>query len=288
MDRFRFLVFALFCLSTLRLLAQQNPYFVAYDHSMEEAGTLEISHRSAIGFQRQDLPTYWAPLVEFEYGMTNWWSSAFYLEAASQSHDATVFTGFRWENRFRPLKKEHRINPILYLEYDNTNEASRIKNEVVGHTELTEETLSRLRGEKEREMEGKLVLSTIAKGWNFAENFIVSKNLTEGEATEFGYALGIYRNLGGNNPLECRLCHAAFTPGLEMYGGLGSSDRFGLSETSHFLAPTVAWRLSEDSSLKVSPGFGLTGNSERFLLRVGYSYEIEGFGSRVARMFGRK
>ncbi len=288
MHRFRILTLALIGLFALPLVAQQSPYFVAYDHSMEEAGTLEISHRDAFGFQRQDLPTYWAPLVEFEYGMTNWWSSAFYLEAASQSHDATVFTGFRWENRFRPLKKEHRINPVLYLEYDNTNEASRIKNEVVGHTELSEESLSELRGEKEREIEGKLILSSNAKGWNFAENFIVSKNLTGSEATEFGYALGVYRNLGGTPPSECRLCRAAFTTGLEMYGGLGSSERFGLSDTSHFLAPTLAWRLSEESSLKVSPGFGLTGNSERFLLRVGYSYEIEGFGSRVARMFRRK
>jgi hypothetical protein len=288
MHRFRFLTLALVCLCSFPLLAQQNPYFVAYDHSMEEAGTLEISHRSVFGFQRQDLPTYWAPLVEFEYGMTDWWSSAFYLEAASQPHDATVFTGFRWENRFRPLRKEHRINPILYLEYDNTNEASRIKNEVVGHTELSEETLSQSRGVKERELEGKLILSTNARGWNLAENFIVSKNLVEGEAPEFGYALGIYRNLGGGHPSGCRVCREAFTAGLEMYGGLGSSDRFGLSDTSHFLAPTVAWRLNEESSLKVSPGFGLTGISERFLLRVGYSYEIEGFGSRVAHMFRRK
>ena len=32
------------------------------------------------------------------------------------------------ENRFRPLKREHIINPVLYLEYESLNEASKILN----------------------------------------------------------------------------------------------------------------------------------------------------------------
>lgn len=182
----RFLALLLFSCLALPALAQHSPYFVAYDHSMEEPGNLEISHRSMFGVQRNDLPNYWAPLVEFEYGVTGWWSSAMYLEAASQAHDATVFTGFRFENRFKPLKEEHKINPILYFEFENVNEASRIKNEVVGHAEPSDEKLRDLRAEKERAIEGKLILSSNVKGWNVAENFIVEKNLSEDEGVEFG------------------------------------------------------------------------------------------------------
>lgn len=87
---------------------------------------------------------------------------------------------------------------------------------------------------------------------------------------------------------DCRFCRENFTAGLEMYGGLGSTEAFGLRDTAHYVAPTVAWRLSEDSSLKVSPGFGMTENSDRFLLRVGYTFEISGFGSKVAHMFRGK
>ncbi len=285
---YRFLAVALLFVLFLSFPAftQDSPYFVTYDHTMEERGNLEINHKSMIGWQRENLPTYWAPLVEFEYGVTGWWSSSLYLEAASQAHDATVFTGFRLENRFKPLKQEHKINPILYFEFEDVNEASRIKNEIVGHTELTDEPLSELRAEKEREIEGKLILSSNAKGWNFSENFIVEKNFSEEEGVEFGYALGVYHPLASMASGEkCSFCRENFNVGLELYGGLGSTEAFGFSNTAHYLAPTVAWRFSEDQVLRVSPNFGLTGNSDRVLLRIGYTYEIEGFGSKLSRMF---
>jgi len=266
--------------------AQYSPYFVTYDHQLEEPGNLEITSQATVGIQKHDLPNYWAPLVELEYGATGWWSTSLYLEGASQSNDATVFTGFRLENRFKPLKSEHRIDPVLYFEFENINEASRIQKEVVGHSELSDEPLSSLRGEKARELEGKLILSSNAKGWNIAENFIVEKNLTEDEGVEFGYALGVYRPLAtvaSGNP--CRFCRENFNAGLELYGGLGSTEQFGFSDTAHYIAPALAWRVSENSTIRFSPGFGLTANSARTLLRFSYTYEIPSFGRAVRNMF---
>lgn len=278
-----------FCslLFVLPAAAQHSPYFVTYDHQMEEPGNLEITSQATVGIQKHDLPNYWAPLVELEYGATGWWSTSLYLEGASQSNDATVFTGFRLENRFRPLKSEHRINPVLYFEFENINEASRIQKEVVGHSEPSAESLSSLRGEKAREIEGKLILSSNAKGWNIAENFIVEKNLTEDEGVEFGYALGVYHPLAtiaSGNP--CRFCRENFNAGLELYGGLGSTEQFGFSDTAHYIAPALAWRVSENSTIRLSPGFGLTPNSARTLLRFSYTYEIPSFGRAVRNMFG--
>jgi hypothetical protein len=71
-----------------------------------------------------------------------------------------VFTGFRLENRFRVLNGEHRINPVLYFEYENINEASRIQKEVLGHAERSNESLQDLKNETAREIEAKLILST--------------------------------------------------------------------------------------------------------------------------------
>ncbi len=285
---------ALLSLAALILLAvsaaaQSNPFFVTYDHHLEEPGNLEISHQSNIGFQKHDLPTYWAPLLELEYGVTGWWSSSLYLEAASQPHDSTVFTGYRLENRFKPLKAEHKINPILYFEFEDINEASRIQKEIVGHAEPSNEPFSELRHEHEREIEAKLILSSSVKNWTISENFIVEKNLSQDEGFEFGYAFGTYRPLSTiASGKECRFCRENFAAGIEMYGGLGSTEAFGISQTAHYLAPGLVWRLSDTSNVKVSPAFGLTENSARMLLRFGYTYEINGFGSKVAHLFGRK
>ena len=44
-----------------------------------------------------------------------------YLDGQVTVHDSTIFTGYRWENRFRPLLREHWINPVIYVEFENTS-----------------------------------------------------------------------------------------------------------------------------------------------------------------------
>src|SRR5579871_3596818 len=80
--------------------AQESPYIVAYDHYMEEPGSLDVEYFSTFGTQRggNDFHAFW---MEFEYGATAWWTTEVYLDAQDTFHDGTVFTGFRWENRFR-------------------------------------------------------------------------------------------------------------------------------------------------------------------------------------------
>lgn len=277
---------SLFLLLAAAGLAQEKPYFVTYDHHMEEPGNLELSWMNTVGVQRNQLPAYWAPFLEIGYGVTGWWTSELYLEGQSQRGDSTIFTGWRLENRFRPLAREHRINPILYFEFANINEASRIQREVVGHAESLDEENAELRRERARELELKLILSSQVRDWNISENFIVEKNLSEDEGFEFGYAFGVARPLSRlASARECRWCRENFVAGVEFYGGLGSSQRFGLADTAHYLAPVLAWQLSDNSSLKFSPAFGLTGKSDRVLIRFGYSYEVDGFARKISRLF---
>src|SRR5690348_6158055 len=125
-------------LLTATALAQEAPYFVTYDHHLEEPGNLEISVANTGGLARADQRTYFAPYLEFEYGTKAWWTSEVYLEWQSTLGDSTIFTGWRLENRFRPLKREPRINPVLYLEYENINEASRIQKEKIGRASCRE------------------------------------------------------------------------------------------------------------------------------------------------------
>jgi hypothetical protein len=260
--------------------SQERAYFVTYDHYLEEPGNLEIAIANTSGFPK-DGRGYAAPWIELEYGLTGWWTAEVYLEGVTTRHDGSGFAGWRWENRFRPLKAEHAINPVLYVEYENISEASRIQKEIVGAGALSLEPIADLREEHAHELEGKLILSSAWRGWNVAENFIFEKNLSEDEGVEFGYSVGVSRSLGGlASGTACVFCRENIVVGAEMYGGLGSTRETGLSETRHFLAPVVGWRLSSRSTLKASVGFGLTDASDRYLLRVGYAYELPMRGGR--------
>ncbi|HXX01971.1 MAG TPA: hypothetical protein VEJ00_12215, partial [Candidatus Acidoferrales bacterium] len=213
---------------------QEAPYFVTYTHYLEEPDNLEVAANSTFATQRGGNRTlaYWS---ELEYGVTGWWTTEFYLDGQTTFHDSTVFTGFRWENRFRPLKREHWINPLLYVEFENVNGADKILKEVEGHDVETDFASSNAEGrsERQRELELKLILSSSFKGWNVSENLLFVKNLSN-EPWEFGYAWGISRPLALKaSARKCSFCAENFVAGVEMYGGLGDRYRFGLQETSH-------------------------------------------------------
>lgn len=260
--------------------AQESPYFIAYNHHLEEPGALEIALVPMFATQRagNDFVAGW---LEIEYGVNAWWTTELYLDGQRTFHDSTVFTGFRWENRFRPLELEHAINPLLYVEYEDVNGADKVMKEVVGHDVESDhaEPNAESRSESERELELKLILSSMFGGWNVSENVIAVKNLA-GEPWEFGYALGVSRPLAFQaSPQPCTLCPENFVAAVEMYGGLGDTEEFGLNGTSHYLAPSLAWSLPAGITVRVSPGWGLNDDSHRFLLRLGISKEF----SRVAR-----
>ena len=113
----------LICLCATSAFAQERAYFVTYDHYLEERGNLEIAVATTTGFPKAGNSTYTAPWLELEYGITGWWTAELYFEGVTTRRDGSGFTGWRWENRFRPLKSEHRINPVIYIEYENINEA---------------------------------------------------------------------------------------------------------------------------------------------------------------------
>jgi hypothetical protein len=276
----------LFLVHPLRVEGQENPYIVAYDHNLEEPGNLEVEYFSTFGTQRGG-PGFHAFWAEFEYGATAWWTTEFYLDGQTTFGQSTLFTGFRWENRVRPLKREHFINPVLYAEFEDLNEADKILKEVEGHDVEADQAVpnSIARRQVKREIELKLILSSNYKGWNFTENTLAVKNLSN-QPWEFGYALGASRPLAMKGAAHrCNFCLQHFIAGVELYGGLGDRYSFGLHDTSQYLAPGLAWNLPSGWTLRIEPTFGLNGNSHQFLVRWGVSYEITGFGHAVESLF---
>src|SRR5450755_4426754 len=289
---FRFNLIALFLslhfLCSLSVFAQESPYIVTYDHYLEEPGSLEVEYFSTFGTQRagNDFDAFW---TEFEYGVTAWWTTEVYVSGQTTFNDSTIFTGDRWENRFRLLQREHIVNPVLYIEYEQTSGADKILKEVEGHDVESDfaDSNAELRRDHDHELEMKLLLSSTFKGWNVALNPIFTKNLSPSEPWEFAYAIGASHPLAMKaSPRHCNFCPENFIVGLEMYGGLGDTESPGLHETSHYLAPVAAWNLPSNWTIRLSSGFGLNDNSHRLLLRWGLSREFPSFGEMISRVFG--
>lgn len=264
--------------------AQEWPYFITYSHDMEEPDNLEINLGSVAG-KPQDGDRFIGSALEFEYGVKTWWTTEFYFDGQTTQHDSTIFTGYRWENRFRPLLREHWINPVIYIELEDINGGDKSLREVVGHDGKDNliEPNGDVRSEKKRELETKLILGSNFRGWNISENIIAEKNLTN-EPWEFGYAWGISRPLGLKaSSHNCTFCAEKFRAGVEMYGGLGDRYSFGMRLTSHYIGPTINWQSPNGMVFSFSPQFGVNDFSVPHLFRFGVSYEIEGFLERFHR-----
>lgn len=288
--RIKFLPFALLVLGCVMLLAVtasagDRPYFITYDHTMEEPGNLEIEASGLTG-QPQGGDIFTSGLTEFEYGAKGWWTTEFYLDGQTTANQSTIFTGYRWENRFRMLMKEHAINPVFYVEFEDINGADKTLKEIVGFDGQEDGLVpnSIARQEKERELEMKLILSSNVGGWNIAENIIAEKNLSD-EPWEFGYSAAFSRPLAFlASANECVLCRENFQAGAEFYGGLGTANKFTVHGTSQYIAPVLGWQV-HNAMFKIAPTFGLTDESYRVMLRFGVTYEIDGFGREVRKLF---
>jgi hypothetical protein len=265
----------IFLSGSLPAHAQEKPYFVTYSQDLEEPGNLEIETKTALA--RPDGSNHFgATAFELEYGAKAWWTSELYLDGQATSRDSTVFTGFRLENRVRPLMREYLINPVLYVEFEDISGADKAILEVVGHDGQPDLASPNGEARREHKHEGelKLILSSNLKSWNISENFIAEKNL--GHAPwEFGYAVGAARPLRTlSSGRECTFCLDKFVAGVEAYGGLGDTWDLSLHNTSDYIAPLLGWQLPHSVRLSFSPGFGLTSSSLSRVYRTGLAVEV--------------
>jgi hypothetical protein len=258
--------------------APEPPYFVTYSDVLEEPGNLEIASQN-LGAAPKNTNPFYSQTVEFEYGVTAWYTTEVYLQGQSTVNDSTVFTGFRWENRFRPLRSTYWINPVIYVEYEDHNQADKSFLEITDHQVITDQQVSNdlLRNSVERAMEGKLILSSNFKGFNLSENMIAEKNLTN-EPWEFGYVVGASRSLASaGSTRDCRFCRQYFAVGAELFGGLGTRYDFGVKGTSIYAGPTLGYAAPHNVTVTVGPEFGLNDNTARVLWRMKVAYEYSQF-----------
>jgi len=266
--------------------ADEPPYFVTYNSHLEECGDLEIS-TMLVPSRASGINPFLGNLTEFEYGATSWWTVEFYVDWQHTFDDSSAFTGQRVENRFRILPREHRITPILYVEYEHLSAADKTLKEVVGFDGKADLNIpnAEARHDYEHEIETKLILGNPFHGWDVAENLIFEKEFADDAPWEFGYAVGVSRPLrGATTRSGCVFCASSLTVGVEVYGGLGTSSDFTVQGTSHYLAPILAWRLASGTRVTVSPTWGLTNDSLGTFVRIGVSQEVEDVGHAIGKL----
>src|SRR5260370_42465446 len=111
----------------------------------------------------------------------------------------------------------------------------------------------------------KLILSSTFKGWNFTENTLAAKNLSN-SPWEFGYAFGASRPLALKaSAKRCTLCRQNFIGGVEMDGGLRDRHSFGLYDTLHYGGQGFWWDFTFRWMLRSSPRFCFYCHSQPFL-----------------------
>jgi hypothetical protein len=256
--------------------AQEPPYLVTYSDVLEEPGNLEIAYKG-LQASPQHGNTFTSATLELEYGATGWWTTEMYFTGQGTWNDSTIWTGYRWENRFRPLLRQHFINPVLYIEYEHISQADRSFLEITGHQSISDLWVPNAvaRQLPEHSIETKLILSSYIKGWNISENFIAEKDLSN-EPWEFGYAAGVSRPLALKaSARPCFWCRQNFAAGVEVYGGLGDRYSFGWRQTSQYLGPVVSFDIPKGPTVSFEPSFGLNSNSVGVLYRFKIAYEVQ-------------
>jgi hypothetical protein len=167
-------------------LAGNDANFVLYNQHMEEKGETELEVFSDVADVGHGEKNYTAQLFEIEYGVTDLWTTAVYLEGAKTSGEDYDFGSFRFENRVRLFKQETLLNPVLYAEYEQKEPESRYILSVVGRTDTPEG-----REEIAHELETKLIIGhDITDRLNVAFNWINEVNFDNG-VWSFGYATGL-------------------------------------------------------------------------------------------------
>ena len=263
--------------------AQERPYFVTYSHEMEEPGNLDIEFFNAVG-KPPGGNRFIGSNIEFEYGATAWWTTEFYLDGQVTVHDSTIFTGYRWENRFRPLLREHWINPVIYIEFENTSaRQSAARSGGPRRQGRFLEPNAEARQDKERELELKLILGSNYRGWNISENIIAEKNLSN-EPWEFGYAVGASRPLSsGGERAQLHVLRREVSSRSRNVRRIGRPLQFRTASDLALSGPLINWTAPNGMTFSFSPQFGLNDYSIPRLYRFGVSYEIDQLFSRFHR-----
>ena len=137
--------------------------------------------------------------------------------------------------------REHAVNPVLYVEYENISGADKTILEVVGHDGQSDLAgpNAEARREHQHEAELKLILSSNLKAGTSPRTSSPRRTWgTRRGSSAMPWAPAV-RCGPPSHGRECTFCAEKFAAGVEAYGGLGDTWSLTLGDTSHYIAPLL-------------------------------------------------
>lgn len=249
--------------------AQVDPWeFEVYPYATEGRGMLELETDNAVvanghshGGQGTSSGEFrsqgtWYNQYELTYGLTDRIEAAAYLNMAQIAGHGYWYAGSKYRLRgrfFDPGTLPIDLGWYVELEWHKTTQFD----------------------ESELELELRPIIEKDIGPFSLLINPRFEKPIFVGpeknEGFEFGYAVGSYYRW-----------RRYLSPGIEFYGETGNiDDNTPLTAQQHYIFPVLWGKLPHGIEYNVGPGFGLTGNSDRVIVK--FNLELERF---VGAIFG--
>jgi hypothetical protein len=254
------LLAAILCLSS-RARAQVDPWeFEVYPYATEGPGILELEtdnavvanghHEAGEGTSSGQFRSQgsWYNQYELTYGLTDRIEAAVYLTMAQPQGRGYWYAGSKYRLRGRLFDEETlpvNLGWYLELEWHKTPQFDSSELEVELRPIIAKDF-------------GRF---SIVLNPKFEKAIFLGPDRNQG--FEFGYANGIYYRW-----------KRYLSPGLEFYGGIGHlDDSEPLREQQHYIFPVLWGSLPGDIGYSFGPGFGLTNNSDRVVVKFNLEFE---------------
>jgi len=249
---------AQFCLAA-PAAAQIDPWeFEVYPYKTEPRGMVEIETLNAVVANGHNTPdagtggefasqSTWYNAYELTYGLTDRIEAAAYLNLAQPRGAGLWYAGSKYRLRGRLFDEETLpVNLGWYAELEWPKSP-----------QFDEANL---------ELELRPIMEKDFGRFSLVANPVFEKVLS-GEGHTQGFEFG-YRNGAYFRWLRY------ISPGIEFYGGCGLiDDTEPLHEQQHYIFPVLWGELPNGIEYNVGPGFGLTPNSDRVIMKFNIEFE---------------
>jgi hypothetical protein len=265
-----------------------NPYFAAISNTMPK-DHLMIMMLPDYQLARTG-PDFLTYMGMTEYGVTNRLTAGFMAEGQKIGGLPATYGGVRFNAYYQLFPHDRLLHFTLYGEYENLNQASLYKMEVSGFggSDLTQ-PLEVARNLPARTLEQRVITYHDWGRLNVTINFVSELDL-QNYNDFFGYTWGVFRQpewggTRGKIAAPPAISGKRVGYGLEMMGGLGNTTQFGFDwpREQQYLGPVFSYALAPNLRFRLEPTFGLSGVSDRFVLRMGLDYMIGNLLCRLDR-----
>ncbi|MBI3802141.1 MAG: hypothetical protein HY282_00060 [Nitrospirae bacterium] len=238
-------------LSFLSSTAEAN-HLKVYGYQGPDAGEVELVYwTDYIAASDLKMPFFgknvdreglWNHTMEVEYGITDRWAIAGYLDFEQPSGEGLKYVQWRAVvARYRFFERGERFfNPAIYLEYYFPSAG--------------------LTGEPNEKLEARIILEkqigpTVLRLNPKLEKTLSGPDVEEG--LEFEYAASFYARWT-----------ATLEPGIEFYGNMGEVTNLkSRDQQQHYIVPAISWRVLPQVDWNFGVAFGLTKASDDLIVK---------------------